>query len=154
MNLNMIATMIGGRFIPSTAVAFSLLLSTSCSILKTDRHDYISGDWNIVSVNGKEVEATDTERQPFIHFDKPKGKISGNTGCNYLMGKCWFDNKNGRVTFSNLGSTMMACPDMTTETAILEALRKVISYSRTRDGSIEFHDSDGKIVLTLAPAPK
>lgn len=141
------------NLLPLTAAGI-LLLSVSCRTQKTERQDYIAGDWNIVTINGTDFDASKTETLPYIHFTGSKGKIYGNTGCNNLMGQCSFDNKNGAVSFSNLGSTRMACPDMTTEQAILEALRKVISYSRTKDGGIEFHDSDGNIVLTLVPAPK
>lgn len=130
-----------------------IFLATSCKTQKNASAG-IAGDWNIVAVNGTAIDTLASERTPFIHFEGTDGRIYGNTGCNNLMGNCVFDRKNGTVTFSRLGSTMMSCPDMKTEMAILKALEKTVSYRTDKAGDISLLDADGNSVLTLKAAPK
>lgn len=141
------------RILTAVAATFGLLMFTSCRTQK-NASSTIIGDWNIVSVNGAKVDTSANDRNPFIHFEGSSGRIYGNTGCNNLMGNCVFDHKKGTVSFSQLGSTMMSCPDMDTEMSILKALEKSVYYNADQKGIIKLMAADGTVILTLAVAPK
>ena len=51
----------------------------------------------------------DNMREPSLNLGSD-GRISGTDGCNRLMGSWTFED--GKVHFSEMGMTMMACPDV------------------------------------------
>ncbi len=65
--------------------------------------------WKLVELLGKPV--TGEERYPFILLHGTEGFISGYGGCNSIRGA--YELKPGnRIRFTNMASTLMACPDM------------------------------------------
>ena len=100
-------------------------------VLRQSIHDPRIEDrrWLLVEVTGRAYEASDNGHQAFILLDSATSQASGNNSCNNFFGGYTIE-AGERIRFSdNLGATMMACPDMTTETAFMEALRKVDNYS-------------------------
>ena len=88
----------------------------------------LNGPWNIVEVRGEPV-AADRQPAPYIEFDYAQGRISGNSGCNRMMGSFQADTlQPGTLTFGPIASTRMACPDMSLERNILESLAEVRSF--------------------------
>ena len=78
--------------------------------------------WKLVELLGKPVAAD--ERFPFIQLHAKEGRISGFGGCNSIGGG--YELKAGnRVRFTNLASTMMACPDMDSEQEFFNVLSKI-----------------------------
>ncbi|MDO5846480.1 MAG: META domain-containing protein [Methanocorpusculum sp.] len=77
--------------------------------------------------------------------------VSGNSGVNQYFGSIAVDN--GNVTFSPLGSTMMAGPAdaMKAEQEFLSALQSAAGYKLT-DGKLVFTGADGKTLLTFVQA--
>lgn len=55
-------------------------------------------------------------------------KLQGNGGCNTLTGSYELMDGN-RIKFSGVASTMMACPEMTTEGLLGRALQSCDNYS-------------------------
>lgn len=90
-----------------------------------------NGEWNIIEVNGSAIVPAENQELPFIGFDTATGKVYGNSGCNRMMGSIDLNSKPGTIDMSRLGSTRMACPDMTTEQNVLNALGQVKSYKKT-----------------------
>ena len=85
--------------------------------------------WLLVEVTGRPYEVSDDSHQAFILLDSATSRASGNNSCNNFFGNYAIE-AGQRIRLSdNLGATMMACPDMTTEAAFMEALRKVDNYS-------------------------
>lgn len=85
--------------------------------------------WLLVEVTGRAYEPADDSREAFILLDSAGSRASGNNSCNNFFGDYAIE-AGMRIRFSaNMGATMMACPDMTTETAFMEALRKVDNYA-------------------------
>ena len=74
----------------------------------------LNGEWNIIEVNGSAIVPAENQELPFIGFDTATGKVYGNSGCNRMMGSIDLNSKPGTIDMSRLGSTRMACPDMTT----------------------------------------
>jgi heat shock protein HslJ/uncharacterized lipoprotein NlpE involved in copper resistance len=82
--------------------------------------------WRLVELLGKPV-AMD-ERFPFIQLNAKKGRISGFGGCNSIGGS--YELKTGnRVRFTNMASTMMACPDMDMEQEFFNVLAMTDNFA-------------------------
>jgi len=75
--------------------------------------------WRLVELFGKPVAGS--ERFPFILLDSKEGRISGFGGCNSISGSYELRAGN-RIRFSNMASTMMACPDMDAEQEFFKLL--------------------------------
>lgn len=112
----------------SIAMAAASLVLVSCHTAKeavaVNEND-IAGEWNIVEIQGKPVQA---ESQPFIGFDVKESRIYGYSGCNRLMGALNFSSPN-KIVLGDMASTMMACPDLNTERSVLDALASVRSMA-------------------------
>ena len=62
-------------------------------------------------------------------FDVARQGLSGNAGCNRLMGKIEYnDAYRNIIKFPQVATTRMACPDMSGERELLEALNKVVRF--------------------------
>lgn len=71
-------------------------------------------------------------------------KINGNGGCNRFFGTVAMDAQSGTFTPSGVGSTKMACENMSVENNYLGALQKVNKYVVT-DSSLELYQ--GSLLL-------
>lgn len=76
----------------------------------------IDGKWRIVSVFGENMPVSD--QTPYVNFDTVNSCISAFAGCNHLSGSIKSGEKNTLI-ISNAATTMMACPDMSTEENVL-----------------------------------
>ena len=125
-----------------SAAAFAAVLLSSCGT--ASKSVDISGECNVVSVEGKEVTGN-----PYIGFDMENGRLYGNAGCNRIMGGVEIDSVNpGHIGLTNIGATRMMCPDMETEQKVLEALNEVAGYKASATG-VELTDKDGKVLMSL-----
>ena len=106
----------------------------------------LTGEWNIVTVNGDTIEAENT---PYLGLDMAEKRLYGNAGCNRMMGTFEADSlQPGKIKFGQIGTTRMMCPDMDTESKVLQALNSVQGYTETGQG-IALTDAEGNTVLTL-----
>lgn len=77
------------------------------------------------------------------------GTVNGNMGCNSFGGN--FEVKNGKLVFSQMISTMMAClgPQMAQESAALKVMNGTVSFQV--DGSkLTIFDASGANAITLS----
>ena len=85
--------------------------------------------WLLVEIMGQAYEPSDEGREAFLLLDSSEQRASGNNSCNNFFGGYVIET-GLRIRFAgNLGATMMACPDMTTEQSFMEALATVDNYS-------------------------
>lgn len=80
--------------------------------------------WKLVTFMGKDV----SDKNAFITFSSRDNKVYGNASCNSFNGSYKLGD-GFRVSLSKIATTLMACPDMSTETAFLEILEKVDNYA-------------------------
>ena len=102
----------------------------SCAVQNPFETKAIQGKWEIVSLNGENINST----QPvYLDFGE-NNMLSGNTGCNQVTGK-YTVTLDKVITFSQLGSTRMACEpkQMALETQVLEMLDKVNNFNIAGD---------------------
>ena len=80
--------------------------------------------WKLVTLFGKEVK----DSKVFISFATEDNRFFGNNSCNNFNGT--FEVKNGsQLKLSEVATTMMACPDMTTEKQFMEVLNTADNFS-------------------------
>ena len=86
--------------------------------------------------------------QPHLILTSKTHHVSGSGGCNRVMGS--YEMKNDQLTFSQVVSTMLACPQvMDTEKAFLDALRKVQRW-KIEGQDLVLTDGDGQVVARFA----
>lgn len=106
----------------------------------------LTGEWNIVAINGDTVHAAN---KPFIGLDMADKRVYGNAGCNRMMGTFEIDSLNpGKIQFGQIGTTRMICPDMDTENKVLQTLNNVKGYAGTEEGLV-LTDTEGNTLMTL-----
>lgn len=67
--------------------------------------------WKAVTLNGQPVQVFDNQDEPhlvFFDLNNNTAHVAGSDGCNRVIGDVTLTE--GKVQFSHLGSTMMACP--------------------------------------------
>lgn len=138
------------KVIVSICMAGALLAFTSCrSVKDVPALSSMNGEWNIIEVNGTAVVPAQGQELPFIGFDTATGKVFGYSGCNRLMGSFDVNSKPGTLDLGALGSTRMACPDMTTEQNVLGALAQVKGYRKLGKNNMALCNASSRPVVVL-----
>ncbi len=131
------------KLILTTIIAMAM---TACNTPKKSDFANMDGEWNITEADGSKLTTT-TGQAPYIGFNLTEGRVYGYSGCNRIMAS--IDKKTGKVNFSKMASTMMACPDMETERKVLAALTRVNKAVNSGDGTASLIDADGNEVAKL-----
>lgn len=120
----------------------------SCSEAKTDAKK-LEGKWNVVEVKGEKILK---EGLPYMEFDMAQNKLHGNAGCNMFNTTITLDaNDVSSITIAPGAATMMACPDMTTEDAIMKAMGDVKAVKAgNSESEMALVDQDGNVLLVLS----
>lgn len=93
---------------------------------------YWSGKrWTLTEMKGVPVQQSGTRRDAYIEFNEPEKKFSGNGGCNHINGNYTLDGKN--LSFSEIISTKMSCPDIEFEYLFLEVLKDIDRFEMDGD---------------------
>lgn len=135
------------KLICIAAVAAAALASCGSSKVASDVAA-LNGEWTIVKVEGKTITKEDCENVPFLGFETAKKNLYGNTGCNMFTGSLAGDLKNGKIDFSQTGTTQMLCADMKVEGMVLEALKKSKKYT-INNNEMTLNDNGGNVVVVL-----
>lgn len=120
----------------------------SCSEVKTDAKK-LEGKWNIVEVKGEKILK---EGLPNMEFDMKDNKVHGNAGCNIFNSTVVLDDQDiSSITINPAATTMMACPDMETEDAILKAMGDVKGVKAGQsENEMLLVDTDGNVLMVLS----
>ena len=120
----------------------------SCSDVKTDVKK-LEGKWNVVEVKGEKILK---EGLPYMEFDMAQNKLHGNAGCNMFNTTITLDaNDVSSITIAPGAATMMACPDMATEDAIMKAMGDVKAVKAgNSESEMALVDQDGNVLLVLS----
>ena len=134
----------------SICVAGAALAMSSCrSVEKAVPVSSINGEWNIIEVNGSKVAPGESRTLPFIAFYTATGRVSGNSGCNRMMGTFDVNAKPGSLELGAMASTRMMCPDMTTEKNVLSALAQVKGYKKAGKEKMYLCNASNRPVVVL-----
>ena len=84
--------------------------------------------WKLTELMGQPVPSPGPDTREVHIILKNGNRFQGFAGCNTIMGS--FEVKNEfSITFSGVASTLMACPDMTTEDNLKKVLEQVDNYT-------------------------
>ncbi len=129
-------------------VFFISLMNFSCSSSDSKGTKSIDGTWTPVYITGLSGKMDDSfpDKKPFIKFNKVKGDVSGNGGCNNFSGKFSVSGKSISLN-ENLAITDMFCQSgMEGEKAFVSALLKAESYRFSSNGQLELMEGKNTIV--------
>lgn len=120
----------------------------ACSEVKTDVKK-LDGKWNIMEVKGEKVLEAGL---PQMDFDMTENKVHGNAGCNIFNTTVTLDpNDVSAITIAPAATTMMACPNMEQEDAILKAMLDVATVKAGQsENEMLLVDKDGNVLLVLS----
>jgi heat shock protein HslJ len=109
--------------------------------------DLAGTSWTLSEIAGAPPVTSD--RPAELEFNA-EGGVAGSTGCNRFFGS--YTASGDTISFGQLGSTMMACPDevMQQELSFLQLMEAVASYT-IADDTLTLSTADGQsLVFTRA----
>lgn len=110
--------------------------------------------WRLTMVAGQRLEDNQTGRPAYVIFSSQDRRLGGNSGCNQFTAGFQLG-PHFNLRLSALAATKMACPDMSIEYALFNALTAASGYVPTPDG-LSLIDEGGKSLarfLWLPEAP-
>lgn len=108
--------------------------------------EFLNGTWRVVSIEDEAVSDPEVK----LVIDVAEGKVHGNTGCNVLNGSLdlYMENPNS-ISFQDLITTRMACPNPEYETRLLVALESTERAKPIASDRVLLLNGAGEVVLTL-----
>jgi heat shock protein HslJ len=119
------------KFFPILAVM--VLVISGCSSSKKTQapaNPLLDNEWMLTELMGKPIQKADAAQLKItMKFTKDGNRVSGFSGCNTYSGT-YTSETELRVSFSQMISTMMACPmNMDIEAEYLKMLSQVDNYT-------------------------
>ena len=133
----------------SLCMAATLVGLSSCASTKNAATlSSLSGEWNIIEINGSAVVPAPNQEFPFIGFDTKteslwKQRLQPTDGL--FRREC----QAGQIDLGALGSTRMMCPDMTVEKNVLAALGQVKKYKQLGKENMALCGSSNRPLIVL-----
>lgn len=114
--------------------------------LKHQNFDFLNGTWKVVNIGD---EAINIDKMKLV-FDVDEHKMHGNTGCNVINGVLNTDmDAPNSISFEAIGVTMMLCPEMKYQSALLVALEEACRAKAVSKNRVVLLNSNDNEVLTL-----
>lgn len=107
--------------------------------------DLIGTSWQLTTIDGAAVAADATAT-----LNISAGSIGGNGGCNTYGGT--LETTPTGIAFSQVFSTMMACPALDHEQAYFAVLDATKAFNLAAD-KLQLLDGDAAVLAEFAPAP-
>jgi heat shock protein HslJ len=118
------------------AVIAVLLMMTACnsnepqpSASKSSdevTHELAGTRWALVQLGDQPVTVSEGGREAYIALNSADGSVVGHAGCNRISTK--YKQTGAQLSFGDVIATRMFCPDMPTETALLEAMKATAGW--------------------------
>lgn len=133
-------------------VAATMAALTSCTSVKSISPEALTGEWDIVKLEGNKVTPTDGDIAPYLAFDVVNGRFFGYGGCNYMMGS-FFTGEGNEIQLSTEGVTMMMCPDIAFQDSLIQALTDIRQYDITKQGELQLSSGSDRTLIALTKRP-
>lgn len=88
--------------------------------------------WKLIELNGRPVTVREGGREPHLIIKQDEERVIGNGGCNGFSGAYELNETTGRIRFSKIAGTLMACIDENVEGEFFKVLEGVDNF--TTDG--------------------
>ena len=85
--------------------------------------------WALVQLGDNPVTVSEGGREAYIALNAADGSVVGHAGCNRISTK--YKQSGAQLSFGDVIATRMFCPDMPTETALLEAMKATAGWRIT-----------------------
>lgn len=103
----------------------------------------LNGTWNVTELAGAALEEGKAIE---INFDTPT--FAATAGCNIISGEVSQSSRAAdAISFTNMLSTMMLCPDEELESLLKESISKICSFYGKGENTVAFTDMDDQIVI-------
>lgn len=102
--------------------------------------------WALVRLADQEVKISDGGREAYIALNSADGSVVGYAGCNRISST--YEVNGSELKFGEVIATRMACDDMTTETALLEAMKSTAGW-RISGSQLELLDAQQQSLATF-----
>lgn len=109
-------------------------------------HDLEGSRWVLVRIGDKPIMTMEGRPEPYIVLQAATKQIVGHAGCNRLSGG--YTIEGDMLRMAEITTTRMACPELETENAFLNALETVTRW-RLMDNQLVLLDKAGTAVLQL-----
>jgi heat shock protein HslJ len=102
--------------------------------------------WALMRLGDKDVKVSEGGREAYIALNSADGSVVGYAGCNRISST---HQENGsQLHFGEVIATRMACDDMATETALLEAMKSTAGW-RISGSQLELLDAQQRSLATF-----
>lgn len=88
--------------------------------------------WRLIELRGKALSGAEQLREPHLMLKITENRLVGHGGCNHFSGT-YSLSPQGRIAFSMLAMTEMACMDYTLEGEFMKVLEQTDNYSLKND---------------------
>ena len=102
--------------------------------------------WALMRLGDQEVKISEGGREAYLHLNSADGSVVGFAGCNRISST--HEEHGSQLHFGDVIATKMACEDMPTETALLEAMKSTASW-RITGSQLELMDAQQKSLATF-----
>jgi|SRR5690554_1232229 len=95
--------------------------------------------WKLKTLEGKDVKMSENqEREVFFTLKAHDNRVTGFAGCNTMMGSYTLE-KGNRIRFSQMATTMMACPDVDFNESEFLKIFKIADNYRISGDTLELY---------------
>ena len=102
--------------------------------------------WALVRLGDQEVKVSEGGREAYIALNSADGSVVGFAGCNRISST--HQSTGSELHFGDVIATRMACDDMATETALLEAMKSTTAW-RISGSQLELLDGQQRSLATF-----
>lgn len=102
--------------------------------------------WALMRLGAQEVKISEGGREAYLALNSADGSVVGFAGCNRISST--HEEKGAELHFGDVIATRMACEDMPTETALLEAMKATTGW-RIKGSQLELLDAQQKPLATF-----
>ncbi|MFL6547425.1 MAG: META domain-containing protein [Povalibacter sp.] len=106
-------------------------------------HELEGTRWALVRLNEDPIQLKADQREPFFVLEPSEHRISGDGGCNRMVGR--YEQTGQTLHFTELAMTRMACPNMQMEESLQQALTSAANWS-IEGSQLKLLDVSGNIV--------
>ena len=131
----------------------SFLNQSGKTMMVLSRNDmsFVEGAWIVTNIGQIEVNPDDLPSPMMLVIDMVEHKVHGSTGCNVLNGNIAVDpDVRNSITFKDVSTTRMGCPNAGLEQQLTAALARVIRAEQGKKADIVLLlDQAGNTVIRL-----
>jgi heat shock protein HslJ len=128
---------------PSTA---PIAPQTPAPESKEVTHELVGTRWALVRLGGQSVSLREGAQEPFLALESANSRAVGYGGCNRFNGS--YESSGENLSFKQMASTRMACPDMQAEDAFMKALTATARW-QISGAQLDLFGADGALVASF-----